>query len=207
MLVVVFDFDDTLFATTHTQEIRNNWDLLETLDFKRLGEIIIDTIHLTQKYTSEIFIITNAEINWVKSCVEKYIPHCEEVLKSVKIISTVDEGFSKNKDVNTWKITAFENNLSSYFKEGVHHLVSFGDSEYDRLASLHIKEQFPNVYVKNLKLQSKPSLEELIKQHEAIHKVFRDLCEYQGHYDILVSVERYNPNNKCMKEGFCSYLL
>lgn len=189
MIVVVFDFDDTLFPTTYTMQTKNR------IPHTELAEHILDIVSMIGVYAHKFYIITNADRGWVKLCVENFLPGCENLLEKMEVISTVSDGFSTHEDMKEWKISAFTERLSTHFQDGeIHQLICFGDAEHDRLAAIHMKDMFSNILVKNIKFWTEPEPDFLIEQHKAIKKVIDMVIFHEDHVDIMINMEDINKD-------------
>lgn len=185
MIVVVFDFDDTLFPTTHN--VKNPNDV-----HTELAELILDLISMLDVHSPKFYIITNAGKDWVRGCLSTCLPGCENICAKMELISTVDDGFSSDPDVKLWKSIAFNEKLSVHFEDGEkHELICFGDAEHDRTAAMYMKEKFPNILVKNFKMVPEPPPEFLVEQYRAIKKVVDNVIYHQDHVDIMINAEYY----------------
>jgi hypothetical protein len=194
MIITVFDFDDTIFATSHFFG-KDKFECVE------LSNSINQILEIASKY-GHVFIITNAEKKWVNKCVEKYLPGCHILSKYIGcIFSTIDNGLTKDNHVSIWKTIAFQKKLELYFQDAYRHdLICFGDNPYDRIAALNIKEKYKNVVVKNTLMIENPSLDHLLQQHKIIIKVFESLSSYEGHLDLLMSVSSLSTIQKSSEE-------
>lgn len=189
MVFIVFDFDDTLFPSSHLTEEKNLEICPELIDS-------INQILETASRHGQVIIITNAHKVWVKNCVEKYLPGCHQLQKHLEgesVFSTLDDGLTKDTDgkpvdVSLWKTIAFQKKFDHHFKDGnYHHLVCFGDNYFDRLAALYIKDKYKNVLVKNVLFMQRPSLELILRQHKIIAKTLQFLSTHQGHLDLVLT--------------------
>jgi hypothetical protein len=185
MAIIVFDFDDTIFATSH-------FIGKEPVVCPELVASINQLLDLASK-NGEVFIITNAERAWIKLCLQRYLPGCDSLQKHFDgntIISTKDTGISNQAEVCLWKTIAFDRKFEQQFKdESPRQLVCFGDNEYDRLASLIMREKYKNVVVKNTLLLHNPSLEAILKQHQIMIQILPKILEHYGHLDLYLYVE------------------
>lgn len=198
MNVIVFDFDDTLFPSSHI-----NWSPSYDKSYPELAQNILGLITTAQKYCNKVYIITNAQKEWVELCTYKMLPGCEMLCDKVDVISTVDIGYSKDADYSVWKTNAFIDTLSKFFSNGGT-LLSFGDCLYDRDAALAMKSD--NVTVKNVKFASRPSLEQLLRQQQMVQNSFDYLFTHDGDLDLMLTISpTYNQTNpttqSCSKEA------
>jgi hypothetical protein len=183
MIITVIDWDDTLFATTHT--LKHNSTTLPklSLSIKQLLESALSV--------GSVYIITNANSEWVELCVQRYLVECQDIFENIPVWSTINTGISLKTPLYKMKTVAFEE-LKHFFlnKPGKHHLISMGDNKYDRDAALSIQHSIGNhVYVKNIKFIEKPSLESLLDQHKILDINFKELVKSDCHIDLAFKLK------------------
>lgn len=185
MVIIVFDFDDTIFATSHFYG-------KEPVLCPELAESIEKLLQLA-KQLGKVYIITNAEREWIKFCLKHQIPHCETLKKIVEsedhVFSSMDKGISKYAEISAWKCHAFHQKFSDFQDGHPRQLICFGDSPFDRLAALSIKDNYKNIIVKNVMMKIRPTLEELILQHKIIHSRLQYIVEHFGHLDLTLMTD------------------
>lgn len=203
MRITVYDFDDTLFCSTYfiglVQEVKQRIpisDLLlgqipKELIFEKLALSILELLKVSAENSDKVMIITNATKDWVEGIFYEHLPGCDGIPKNMEIVSC----FSQNiQDISSWKVKGFEETLGTYFQSGNHELISIGDSTRDRTAALTIKEKYPNVVVKHVKLCDLPSMEDILNQHTAIRLYFPILAQKPDPCDeclVKISEHRY----------------
>jgi hypothetical protein len=193
MIVLVFDFDDTLFPTSHFiswEKQQSTGQPLEnfTYPYSSLSDSINSILKRASEYGT-VLIITNAEKEWLKKCFEM-IPNCdylEAFLKSEDgIYSTMDEKISGLVPYEDLKMLAFQKRLYSYFNNrDTHQLIAFGDSIFDRRASQGIKSAYSNVIVKNFYMFQNPTPADIISQHNVIIENLPKIVKTEQHLDLV----------------------
>ena len=204
MVVIVFDFDDTLFSTWHYSPLES--DLKKQ---KEMGMNVDDTtFHCPELSKSinnlleraskigKVYIITNAERSWVKQCLKRYLPDCDQLENLANseeyLFSSRDSGIGKEypDETGIWKYHAFQRKLSKVFNENKDYkqLIAFGDAQGDRHASLEFKKTFEHIIVKNILFTSCPSLNQIIGQHNRVSKQFDWLTKVEGDLDLMTMV-------------------
>ena len=188
MIVIVFDFDDTLHATSHlyiNQPVDSNQP---AVILPELADSVAKLLSAAKLIADVVYIITNSEKGWVESCAQKHLPGCEELFQSVEII-TKDYIEWLDLTFEQWKPANFIKKLSPHFQnEESHHLISFGDAMHDRMAAMAIQNKFPNVIVKNLLLLQNPSLEILLVEHKMIEYVLTNLSLQETPFDLQTNI-------------------
>lgn len=177
MIIFVYDFDDTLFATSYFTE---NPSTKSTL----LGKSISSLLSTSSKY-GKVYIITNATHDWPEFAIRLHLTDSHDVLDNVSIVST-HSGFN-NGDMSTWKMNAFNETLKVHFQDGKRHqLISFGDNPFDHSAAVSIRENFPNVTVKSILMGMRPSLTQLLHQHFLLFGKIEYIVDAEDHLDLVM---------------------
>ena len=161
--IVIFDFDDTLFPTTHVITTKS----FTEEEINKINESIKQLFENLWERNYKIIIITNAELEWIKTWKE-YIP----ILNEVDIYSARDKYEKKNIPQNNWKkllyLNLFTKKLINY-----NYVVCIGDSENDQEAADTLSmslNQFSNIIVKFIKIPISPTINKLIIIHELLQQ-------------------------------------
>lgn len=161
--IVIFDFDDTLFPTTHIITTKS----FTEEEIKKINESIKQLFENLWERNYKIIIITNAELEWIKTWKE-YIP----ILNEVDIYSARDKYEKKNIPQNNWKkllyLNLFTKKLINY-----NYVVCIGDSENDQEAADTLNmslNQFSNIIVKFIKIPVSSTINKLIIIHELLQQ-------------------------------------
>lgn len=189
MKVIVFDLDDTLLASTHIHKSRyvdESGNIVHT-PLPEVSQSIQKIITIAKMVADIVYIITNSEKGWIDYCLKHYITDCS-ILKEIDVRTRENIEFTKTS-FSEWKTLNFLQTLHPHFSVGgKHELISFGDSIFDRQAALKIKEQFPDVVVKNVTLAMYPTVELLLLEHELIEKVLCYLSLHPSDLDLYFNV-------------------
>ena len=191
--IFIFDWDDTLFFTTHINPSENNTFFYESQREKKfMNRIEYYVLEILNKALSkgEVFIITNSGDGWVHACTKFYYPNLLPLLKKINIISARDLYQDQYpNDPTTWKIKAF-NGLKSRFnfeKCIVSNIICIGDNNCEIIAAQKLGEEFDNCLVKTIKFREKPNLKELIKQIILIDQQILRVYNYPKSLTIQVN--------------------
>jgi hypothetical protein len=189
--IVIFDWDDTLFPTTH---LNMSGSLLSPCDADRteLVPCALAACELlrTAKHYGKVVIVTNAISGWVHEMVARFAPLLEQELVDVPVISARSiyepQGIS---DTSKWKQLCFQRVvqclISSPGASPIKGLVSIGDSWYERLAILHTAEQLGRTcHVKSLKFLTLPSAQDIARQVNFCTILFSWLMNHEGSLDL-----------------------
>ena len=107
----IFDWDDTLFFTTHINPSKNNTFFYESKTEKRLMNTIeYYIVEILNKALSKgtVLIITNSSDGWVHACAKFYYPNLIPILDKIKIISARELYQSEYpSEPMTWKVKTF----------------------------------------------------------------------------------------------------
>lgn len=182
MRITVFDFDDTLFCTSYFAKTPE-------VEFGNYGEHVQQTLELAINHSDRVFIITNADIDWMCLVCLKELPKLRRfIFENITIISTVTSGFNTSPVVNQWKINCFDALLGKMFEnysEDQHHLLHFGDTPYDKNASISMLKH-KNVFVKHVNFILAPTIHDLILQHTVVQQEFSEYFFLEKNiYDTL----------------------
>lgn len=176
---VVFDWDDTLFATTHVVFQNQQDSCCRKLD-SLVTEILAEALQLSQ-----VYIITNATANWVESCAQQFLPNVVPLLKQVVILSArhLYEPHYPNEP-GAWKRDAFKHIPQHK------HIISIGDSDYERHAVIDLCATLPHTFCKSVKFQVCPSLDQLVAELECISHNIPYIIAHEGHLDLSITVHQ-----------------
>lgn len=169
--VVILDWDDTLLCTTH---ITPNGKFDEKLELcnKSIKKIeilqnsIINFFEMNEIQISDVYIVTNASKLWIEYSARRYLPNILNYMKNIYIISardTFEKFFPMNQRI--WKLETFRLIINLYKNDSIMNIICIGDSFIEMEAvNLLVGEYFIKSYIKSVKLNESPTLEELIKQ-------------------------------------------
>ena len=197
--IFIFDWDDTLFFTTHLNPSKNNTFFYESRTEKRfMNKIEYYVVEILKKALSKgkVLIITNSGDGWVHSCAKFYYPNLLPILDQITIISARELYQDKfPKEPTTWKVKTF-NDLKQKFhfeKCIVSNIICIGDDNGEIIAAKKLGENFQNCLVKTIKFRDKPNLTDLIKQIILINEQILRVYNYPKSLTIQVDKKK-NPN-------------
>merc|ERR1711976_604464 len=171
--LIFFDWDDTLLPSTFLAErgYRLYSDYRDPFTDRQLLVLsrVVEKVLKTALKQGTVIIITNAEETWVERSCEQFLPSVAPILKNVHIISARSKYEYDNPDSPLkWKVCAFQDvfdHAYSVFK-GKRNVVSFGDSNVERVAVRTVTKTLPSTKTKSVKFCERPSLEQLKRQLE-----------------------------------------
>ena len=190
--IFIFDWDDTLFFTTHLDPIKNNSLFNESQKEKRMMksiEFYVEEILKKALSKGTVFIITNSSEGWVQSCTYSYYPNLIPLLKKINIISAralYEKEFPSNPLL--WKIKAFNDLKERFdFKNNLFtNIICIGDDNSEIIAAKSLSKKLESCLIKTIKLRESPKLKELIKQLILVDEQFLRICSYPKSLTIQV---------------------
>jgi len=179
---IIFDWDDTLMASSHLREkLKQSTDTMdeEHLNMDELENWVYRILMEALRCTSLVYIITNASPDWVTSSATLYLPKVVTLFPWIKIVSAKHLAEDLHpSDPFMWKRIAFQQ-LSME-----KHMISIGDSQFERRAIQEICEKTPSTYCKTVKFKELPSMSQLLQQLELIHSHMAFIIGHPGHLDL-----------------------
>ena len=201
--IFIVDWDDTLFPTNWVT--KNQIDITNInsinkykLFFIELDKILAGMINLMNNYGT-VFIISNANLSWLKNCLN-ILPGTRNLVMKYKIrlISARDIYSSKYQSTIEWKVSCFQDVLSEVLNE-LHgktnnsnylNIMSFGDANYEYIALLNLDKFFkinnPNInyLLKNVKFMEKPDFNFIIEEINVLKKNLPTVVNKLNYVDL-----------------------
>ena len=195
----IFDWDDTLFFTTHLNPSKNNIFFYENENEKKMIKVIesyIEEILIKAQSKGTVLIITNSSKGWVEACAKFYYTNLIQILKNIYIISSRDLYQEKYPtEPGTWKLRAFNDLKQKFnFEEClVTNIICFGDDNNEIIAAKKLGESIHNCLIKTVKFRDKPNLKDILKQLILINEQI--LCVYKYPKSLTIQIDKKkNPN-------------
>jgi hypothetical protein len=195
--VIVFDWDDTLLASSFLSgkgyRLDNDMERTPEIDahLKELEQSVISVVTLALTY-GNVVIITNAETGWVQLSAQKFIPGVVPLLSKLKVFSARSTFESRHPDSPLkWKFYAFQETLQSVYSSDSKlgkNIISFGDSHVEREAVRAVTRGMPNTRTKSVKFAERPSMEQLRRQIELVTNCFQYIHNHEGDLDLQLTV-------------------
>jgi hypothetical protein len=207
----IIDWDDTLFPTTWIN--KNNIDFNKPnsfseykLYFLELDKTINQLLESLDK-VGDIFIVTNASINWIKSClVNLNLTRGTIIKNNIRIVSARDSYSQHNSSPTEWKILTFQDIIEDIIGKinknikpnTIINIISIGDAMYEYIALINLdnfiksyianknnkdKKNF-NYLLKNIKFIEKPDFDFIIDQMQVLHKNSNDIINKLEFIDL-----------------------
>lgn len=202
--IIGIDFDNTLYPTSWTNKNMINLSSEESvkeykLYFLELDKTIADFLTELLNY-GQIYIITNASMKWIKTCLN-VLPSTQKLIMDnyIRIVSARDIYGQTSTSPTEWKIKTFRdiiqreiNNLPSN-NDCVTFLniISIGDANYEYVALLKLDDYFKNTnpnmnyLLKSIKfIEDDPHFDIIISQLQVIKKNAKTIINKFGYLDL-----------------------
>lgn len=185
--ISIFDWDDTLFASTHlyTRGFDSDGD-----EVKQLDVAVFNMLSAALKYGS-VFIVTNAENGWVEESCAKFLPQTLTLLSKCTVTSArYLYEIHHPDDPVLWKFQAFRAIFGSIFSSenlGQNNILCFGDSHVDREAIFAATSDLDRTFTKNVKFVERPIPRLLRVQTELILKCYDYIVQHKGDLDLQLN--------------------
>lgn len=194
-IIIFVDWDNTLLPTNLLTNDSHYFkygvisdDMLKQLaQLEKSVETLLDSI-LAQ---ANLFIVTNAELNWVNLSAQTYFPKLYKKLGNYKIISARDLHCDKfPKNIAKWKYEVFKQIIDKIKKDSnmkVHVVnIADGDLEYDAIKLLFKLHQ--NFYIKNVQIIEQSSISKLKKQLDLINTNLDTIVKHNGDLTVKLKI-------------------
>jgi len=186
--LIIFDWDDTLM---YSNFLLHSAGRIVTPTTRKILQAIEKTAFAlleTAMRLGNTFIVTNATEGWVEQCVDWHMPSMKQLIKKVPVISARSKYEADFPDARQWKNRAFLELGKQLDPLMITNLVAVGDSNFEMEAVQLLGQQFPNSFIKTVKLKERPSPEELMKELDLITPKFHVMVERAN--NMKVRLER-----------------
>jgi hypothetical protein len=176
----VFDWDDTLLASSYILDS----PVADAIDTTGLDKLVVDIMNKALSLSTAVYIITNATINWVEQSAQQYLPNVVPLLKQVTILSarTLYESKFPSEPI-VWKCETFKQHITPS-----RHIISLGDSEFERKAVHDFCATLPETFCKSIKFQVYPTCQELVTQLGYVTINLEQIIKFEGHLDLQIKI-------------------
>ena len=202
---IVFDWDDTLLPTSFIKGFakgRMTEDVLKNIreeyesEWIEYDRFVSKFLKLLSRQ-SDLYLITNAKLNWVKASSSILLPQTHKFLRKIEMKNRLisakeqfflarpfDEALIGKATKRDWKSYAFFNYLSKYKS-----IISFGDAEFERTALFSLPDLKNEMIKKNIKLLKHPDMGELLDQLVFIYKQWKSIVKEGENVDVDVHLK------------------
>lgn len=198
--IFIIDWDDTLFPTTWVN--KNSIDISKShiiqeykvyfLELDKTISVLLESLN----QVGDIWIVTNANINWIKTCLMGLEQTRKTIISNkIRIVSARDSYSLNSSSPTEWKILTFQdilediiNKISDRIKPNTFvNIISIGDAMYEYMALINL-DNFIKSYMlnnkssdgksnkqfkyllKNIKFIEKPEFDFVIDQMNVLNK-------------------------------------
>jgi len=196
--VIIFDWDDTLLASTclHQKGYRldNVLPPCEEVDsgLQQLQTAVVSVLNMALQF-GPVSIVTNAETGWVHLSAQKWMPAVSPLLEKVHVVSARSTYETEFPEAPLkWKYQAMHSRLGSLFSDETasrsRHVISFGDSHVEREAVRQVTKEFRDVRCKSVKFAERPTMEQLRRQIDLVASCFQYIYTHDGDLDLMLTI-------------------
>ena len=189
--LIIFDWDDTLLPTTFlTKRGIYNEEIMiaENKKIQKLENSALKLLNMSID-KGEVYIITNACLEWIEYSAEKFYPRIFKILPKIKVISARGHWESEYPgDSRRWKIQTFLSLKKELNTKLVTNIICLGDSLLEIEAGRILANSFSEAFVKTIKFKEEPKLEELNKQLLLVTNQFNSI--YSEVKNLIIRVEK-----------------
>lgn len=214
--IFIIDWDDTLYPTTWVN--KNSIDVSKTdllqeyrVYFLELDKTISSLLESLNQ-VGDIWIVTNANLNWIKSCLTSLeLTKKTIITHKIRIVSARDSYSTNNSSPTEWKILTFQDimediikKISKRIKPNTYiNIISIGDAMYEYIALINLdnfiktytNKFLPNTqsnnqlkyFLKNIKFIEKPDFDYVIDQMNVLEKNKNDIVNKLEFIDLKFS--------------------
>lgn len=201
--ILIIDWDDTLFPTSWVNKnsinLANQNSINEyKLYFLELDKIVHNFLELFNK-KSDIYIVTNANLKWIGSCLSLLDQTRKLIIKNnIRIVSARDLYSDTNNSATEWKIYTFQDIIDEIIykildkiKPNTYlNIISVGDANYEYIALINLHSYINlkknnnnnfNFFLKSIKFIEKPEFNNIIDQIHVLqnnHETIINKLEY-----------------------------
>jgi hypothetical protein len=196
--IFIIDWDDTLYPTTWVHKNSIDVTKLELLHDYRVYFLELDktisTLLESLNQVGDIWIVTNASLNWIKSCLLGLeLTRKTIIINKIRIVSARDSYSLNNSSPTEWKILTFQdimeniiNKINKRLKPNTFiNIISIGDAMYEYMALINLDNFIKSYtsksssfysnnkikyFLKNIKFIEKPNFDCIIDQMNVLDK-------------------------------------
>jgi hypothetical protein len=210
--IFIIDWDDTLYPTTWVN--KNSIDVSKSnllqeyrIYFLELDKTISGLLESLNQ-VGDVWIVTNANIGWIKSCLMGLELTRKTLIKNkIRIVSARDSYSSNSSSPTEWKILTFQdivediiNKINRRIKPNTYiNIISIGDAMYEYMALINLdnfiksytnKSHSTNLndkfkyFLKNIKFIEKPNFDYVIDQINVLDKNKNEIVNKLGFMDL-----------------------
>lgn len=203
--LIIFDWDDTLCASTACMEANGHPNAAPVQDevvargLQDLARASKALIERAGELAARVAIVTNGGERWVQASCAAWLPELLPSLDNVEVVSARARWEPCGVSSPTgWKAKEFENVIdrfySRYENQSWKNVVVVGDAVYEHDAMRRVldaasAEVAAHCRPKSVRFLTKPSVSELIYEIASLRDELQAVVYHDGELDVTVSVE------------------
>lgn len=209
--LMIWDWDDTLLPSNWCNRKRLSIEYGEVTDevickeLHRVCKQAEESLNLCKSLGGEIVIVTNAEEGWIDLSCKAFFPSLVPYIENCRHVSARTK-YEKKVGQNPveWKSLTFKVEIDTFMQTRKEYeqatgikiskraqIISFGDSNHEREAlAITTKDMKTDlVHAKSVKFLVKPTIDQLVREHELIRQSLKQLLSHETSLDLVVRVE------------------
>eukprot|EP00183_Erythrolobus_madagascarensis_P002149 CAMPEP_0185850342 /NCGR_PEP_ID=MMETSP1354-20130828/4510_1 /TAXON_ID=708628 /ORGANISM="Erythrolobus madagascarensis, Strain CCMP3276" /LENGTH=335 /DNA_ID=CAMNT_0028551009 /DNA_START=85 /DNA_END=1092 /DNA_ORIENTATION=+ len=200
--VFIFDFDDTLMATTYFEKTKmfamgevpgrqQGMDKDQFVVMQRLDAAVVQVLKQCAKY-GETLIVTNAGAGWVELASSQFLPGLKQYIaeSGIRVISARSSySHIPIESASEWKVECFSDQLRSLFPSMTDiNMLVFGDSIGDQYAAHCSFAKLSGCsLLKFVKFAERPTPAHLVHQLTVLRDNLPNLVSHTACFDVNVT--------------------
>jgi hypothetical protein len=174
----IIDWDDTLFPTSWINKNSIDFNRPNTyteykIYFLELDKTISGLLESLNR-VGDVWVVTNASIKWIKSCLMILNQTRETIIKNnIRIVSARDSYSQNNSSPTEWKILTFQDiiedilsKISKNMKPNTYiNIISIGDAMYEYIALMNL-DNFLKSFIEKKNINVTNSNDKTDKQNQ-----------------------------------------
>ena len=180
----LFDWDDSIHFTSKFLKQRKKLSKEEKNQIKEFENNIYELFSkILEK--GKIFLITNLDIIHIETSIIKYYPSLHSKLNKLDIISGKEKSQLNN---DNWKISSFIESQKDEDNDSIKNIMCFVDCSIQNNVCDILKNTFNNAFIKIIKFNQNPNLNDLIKQFSLVNQNFNNV--YNNEKSFIIKIEK-----------------
>jgi hypothetical protein len=190
MRVLIFDYDDTLFPSSHIAQHELYNSDINSMEFAHHREAFLElesaAIAVLTKAISVgdlVVIVTNGKLDWIKYSMKMFYHRFFEFVRKhdTPIVSAQDIFSSRNPHPTMWKVHCFQHLLASLFStnNAPTLLISVGDGAHEAIAC-EVAAKGVGISYRNVILLETPSPKQMAHQLYILVQELNSVIDHQA---------------------------
>lgn len=207
--IFIIDWDDTLYPTSWVN--KNSIDVSKTsilqeykIYFLELDKTISGLLESLNQ-VGDVWIVTNANINWIKSCLIGLELTRKTIMKNnIRIVSARDSYSLNSTSPTEWKILTFQDilediisKIADRIKSNTYiNIISIGDAMYEYMALINLDNFIKSYLINNNNLQRNQQNQQNQRKSKKQFKYLLKNIKFMEKPDFEFVIDQMNVLNK-----------